>query len=57
VSATNRAVMHDVAKLAGVSHQTASRVLNGHPQVRESTRERVMQAVRQLNYWRGFRGQ
>ncbi|MBO0867438.1 MAG: LacI family DNA-binding transcriptional regulator [Micromonosporaceae bacterium] len=42
--------MHDVARLAGVSHQTVSRVLNGHPHVRETTRERVMQAVRQLNY-------
>lgn len=44
------AVMSDVARLAGVSHQTVSRVLNNHPSVREETRERVLQAVRQLNY-------
>jgi len=44
------AVMTDVARLAGVSHQTVSRVLNNNPSVREETRERVMRAVRQLNY-------
>jgi DNA-binding LacI/PurR family transcriptional regulator len=43
-------VMHDVARLAGVSHQTVSRVLNNHPSVRQETRERVMRAVHQLNY-------
>ena len=44
------AVMHDVARLAGVSHQTVSRVLNGHPNVRAGTRERVLEAIRQLDY-------
>jgi DNA-binding LacI/PurR family transcriptional regulator len=43
-------VMADVAKLAGVSHQTVSRVLNSHPNVREPTRERVLAAIRQLAY-------
>ena len=43
-------VMADVAKAAGVSHQTVSRVLNQHPSVRAATRERVLEAVRQLNY-------
>jgi len=45
-----RAVMHDVARLAGVSHQTVSRVVNGHPSVREATRMRVMRAMQQLDY-------
>jgi LacI family transcriptional regulator len=42
--------MYDVARLAGVSHQTVSRVLNNHPNVREETRQRVQQAIEQLNY-------
>ena len=44
------AVMTDVAKLAGVSHQTVSRVLNGSPQVRPATRERVLVAMQELDY-------
>lgn len=40
----------DVARLAGVSHQTVSRVLNGLPNVRPATRERVEQAIKQLRY-------
>ncbi|SBT46485.1 transcriptional regulator, LacI family [Micromonospora narathiwatensis] len=48
--AVRAAVMSDVARLAGVSHQTVSRVLNNHPSVRQETRERVLRAVHQLNY-------
>lgn len=40
----------DVAKLAGVSHQTVSRVLNNHPSVRPATRSRVQSAIDQLGY-------
>ncbi len=43
-------VMADVARLAGVSHQTVSRVINGHPSLRPATRERVEEAIRQLGY-------
>lgn len=43
-------VMADVARLAGVSHQTVSRVINGHSSLRPETRERVQQAIRQLGY-------
>jgi DNA-binding LacI/PurR family transcriptional regulator len=42
--------MTDVARLAGVSHQTVSRVLNDHPHVRERTRLLVMAAVQELGY-------
>ena len=38
-------VMGDVAKLAGVSHQTVSRVLNNHPNVSGKTKERVESAI------------
>ncbi len=46
--------MRDVAKLAGVSHQTVSRVINDHPNVRAETRERVLAAMRSLNYRRNL---
>jgi DNA-binding LacI/PurR family transcriptional regulator len=43
-------VMADVAARAGVSHQTVSRVINGHPSVAPHTRERVEQAIAELGY-------
>ncbi|KPI12099.1 transcriptional regulator, LacI family [Actinobacteria bacterium OK074] len=42
--------MDDVARLAGVSKQTVSRVLNEHPSVRAETREAVLTAMRTLGY-------
>lgn len=48
--ATRPPVMADVARLAGVSHQTVSRVLNQHPNVRPQTREKVLAAIRELAY-------
>jgi len=42
--------IRDVARLAGVSHQTVSRVLNDHPNVREQTRLRVRAAIAELGY-------
>jgi DNA-binding LacI/PurR family transcriptional regulator len=42
--------MADVARLAGVSHQTVSRVINGHTSLRPETRDRVLAAIRQLGY-------
>jgi DNA-binding LacI/PurR family transcriptional regulator len=44
------AVMSDVGRLAGVSHQTVSRVINGSPNVRPETRERVLAAMQELDY-------
>jgi DNA-binding LacI/PurR family transcriptional regulator len=40
----------DVARLAGVSHQTVSRVVNDLPNVRPATRQRVEEAIKQLRY-------
>lgn len=40
----------DVARLAGVSVQTVSRVSTGAPNVRAQTREKVQQAMTQLGY-------
>ena len=42
----------DVARVAGVSPATASRALNGFPQVADRTRRQVEQAVRALGYVR-----
>lgn len=42
--------LEEVAKLAGVSRSTASRVINGHSGVRSSTRERVLQIVHEYDY-------
>jgi DNA-binding LacI/PurR family transcriptional regulator len=47
-------VMADVAQLAGVSHQTVSRVLNDHPNVRGETRDRVLAAIDDLGYRRNL---
>lgn len=40
----------DVAKLAGVSKSTVSRVLNGHSDVMPATRERVKEIIKQVDY-------
>lgn len=45
-----RVTMSDVAKLAGVSHQTVSRVLNEPGRVSADTRARVQAAIERLNY-------
>lgn len=45
-------VMTDVARLAGVSHQTVSRVLNNSPNVGVPTRAKVLAAMAQLGYRR-----
>lgn len=40
----------DVAKEAGVSSATVSRVMNGNYPVKEETRKKVLQAIEKLNY-------
>jgi DNA-binding LacI/PurR family transcriptional regulator len=47
---TRAPVMADVARLAGVSHQTVSRVINGQDNLRPATRLRVEEAIQQLGY-------
>ncbi len=42
--------LEEVARLAGVSRSTVSRVINDHPSVRPETREQVWQAVRKSGY-------
>ncbi|WP_022899098.1 LacI family DNA-binding transcriptional regulator [Humibacter albus] len=44
------ASIHDVAKLAGVSYQTVSRVLNDRPNIRETTKQRVLDAMAELSF-------
>jgi len=47
---TSRPSISNVASLAGVSHQTVSRVLNKHPSVSALTRQRVLAAIDELGY-------
>jgi LacI family transcriptional regulator len=42
--------IHEVARHASVSPMTVSRVINGESNVRDTTRELVLEAVRALNY-------
>lgn len=45
-----KVTINDVAKLAGVSMKTVSRVINKEPSVRKKTYDVVMEAVNELNY-------
>jgi len=45
-----KATINDVAKQAGVSIKTVSRVMNNEPSVRQPTRDKVMEVVTALNY-------
>ncbi|MED3651203.1 LacI family DNA-binding transcriptional regulator [Heyndrickxia sporothermodurans] len=46
--------IHEIAKLAGVSVTTVSRVLNNHPYVSEEKRNSVRKAMEALNYKRNI---
>ncbi|MFD5403089.1 LacI family DNA-binding transcriptional regulator [Streptomyces griseorubiginosus] len=46
------ASIRDVAEAANVSYQTVSRVINGHPNVKEGTRSRVEAAIADLAFRR-----
>ncbi|NOX63975.1 MAG: LacI family transcriptional regulator [Chloroflexi bacterium] len=47
---TRRVTISDVAKLAGVSSQTVSRVINNKPEVSPKTRQRVLEVIEQTGY-------
>jgi len=42
--------IRDVARLAGVSYQTVSRVLNDSPSIRPSTRQKVLDVITDIGY-------
>ncbi|MBI9020989.1 MAG: LacI family DNA-binding transcriptional regulator [Verrucomicrobia bacterium] len=44
------ATLYDVCKKTGLSTATVSRVINGSDKVRETTRQRVQRAMKELNY-------
>jgi DNA-binding LacI/PurR family transcriptional regulator len=44
------ATIYDVARAAGVSHATVTRLLKGYTGIRPETRDRVAEAIRQLGY-------
>ena len=45
-----RSTIHDVARVAGVSIKTVSNVINDHPHVRSEVRERVRNAILEVDY-------
>ncbi len=47
---SRRLTLRDIARQAGVSYQTVSRVINNHPYVAEETRQRVSDIIAQLDY-------
>lgn len=48
--ATSRVTIQDIARAAGVSNQTVSRVLNRKPDVSAETRERIESVIKDLGY-------
>lgn len=47
---SKRPTIRDVAQLAGVSHQTVSRVINHYEKINPETRKRVEAAIERLSY-------
>lgn len=43
--------LEDIARIVGVSKSTVSRVVNNHPNVSHHTRERVLAAIREHNFY------
>jgi DNA-binding LacI/PurR family transcriptional regulator len=53
-SMSRAATIYDVARRAGVSHQTVSRLLSGFEGIRPETRAKVEKALRELDYRPNF---
>ena len=51
---SNNLTIKDIAKRAGVGTTTVSRVLNDHPYVSEDKRQKVLNAIDELDYRRNF---
>ncbi len=47
---TSKPTINDVARLAGVSKRTVSRVINNSPKVGQATRERILRVIAELDY-------
>jgi LacI family transcriptional regulator len=47
---SKKLTIQDIARLAGVSHSTVSRVLNKKPDVEAATRERVLQVMQEYGF-------
>lgn len=41
---------NDIAKIAGVSRSTVSRVINNYPNVPEETRQKVLKVIEEYDY-------
>jgi LacI family transcriptional regulator len=50
MNSDRRATIKDVARIAGVSTQTVSRVINDRPDVAPETRERIHKVIKELDY-------
>ncbi len=46
----SKVTVHDIAKEAGVSQSTVSKVLNNYSTISESTRDKVLKAINDLNF-------
>lgn len=50
----HQTTIFDIARLLGISKSTVSRVLTGHPNVHKTTREKVLELAKELEYERNM---